>query len=625
MSELQNPDLSHRLVLAAAEDTPSEVLQQLATDSEKAVRQAVAGNPNTPIDTLLKLGAEFRDEITTNPIFSIQLLAEPESHFVRLSLARSSTTSEKVLAKLSKIPDEDILCAIAQNPATSATILESLVRNTPRLDDWDDSDGSEYDRLFSFIAKNPKTPSELLLHLASLHLNIEITLAENPNTPLPLLEKFAGWRNIQMHKALARNPGLPSALLEILAGEDNRELRYAIKAHPHVSPTAIDICNFVEGKPEVPVYILEKLAGDRREQVRRLVAQHPQTPISIIIQLIQDPEPKNRVLLVTRLDLPADALAELTQQLVKDYSESFRRHPSSAYYDYESAFFEIIEHPNLTAKSLEYLARLGDFIHYETERLVELVAANKEASAETLIQLARIRIHRVIGGNSHLRETVESLLNSDALRHIPDTPAAAIETIILLFLENNLINLVEGASQYISNPHVPIYLLEKLASRKDTKILVGVASNPITPINILQKLAIDAPTGIRSYVAKNPSTPPDLLEILSNDVDSYVRCRLIKNPNLSVSCLNKLVLDPDEDVRASILERSDLPTQIVERLANDISASVRAKVAIFPNISIEIIMKLLNESELEVLFQLAERKDLSDELSSQLKSKLNDF
>ena len=78
---------------AQHENTAPEILAKLANSQDKEILRHVASNPNTPVETLEKLGKKFPDEITANPIFELLLLENPESKFIQLSLARSSTTS----------------------------------------------------------------------------------------------------------------------------------------------------------------------------------------------------------------------------------------------------------------------------------------------------------------------------------------------------------------------------------------------------------------------------------------------------------------------------------------------------------------------------------------------------
>lgn len=49
-----SPEIKRKI--AAAEDTPADILQKLSSDSDRTVRALVANNPNTPTEVLFKLG-----------------------------------------------------------------------------------------------------------------------------------------------------------------------------------------------------------------------------------------------------------------------------------------------------------------------------------------------------------------------------------------------------------------------------------------------------------------------------------------------------------------------------------------------------------------------------------------
>lgn len=268
MFDYQNADRETRLAIATDVSTSIDLLNQLAKDEDAEVHQAVASNPNTSQDVLLKLGKEFPEEIVNNPIFNILLLESPESHFYRLSLARSSTTPLETLTNLAQLPDEEILCAIALNPNTPVSILEQLVLHPPQIYDYDDPDGTEFDRLFSCIANNPNTPESLLIQLAEHSGGVQYAIAQNPKTPVAILEKFANWRNFTMHKAIVKSPNAPTAVLEKLAGEQAEEIRNLIKAHPNASQMAIAIVEFMEDKPGTPIDLLTKFATHSSHCVR---------------------------------------------------------------------------------------------------------------------------------------------------------------------------------------------------------------------------------------------------------------------------------------------------------------------------------------------------------------------
>ena len=87
---------------AQDENTPPEILAELASSKDKEIRRRSASNPNTAVEILEKLDEEFPDEITANPIFDLLLLENPESKFILLSLAGASTTSVEKINRVSR-------------------------------------------------------------------------------------------------------------------------------------------------------------------------------------------------------------------------------------------------------------------------------------------------------------------------------------------------------------------------------------------------------------------------------------------------------------------------------------------------------------------------------------------
>ena len=55
---------------------PPELLADLASHKNKAVRKAVTSNPNTPTKTLLDLGTYFPQELLNNPVFDFLALED---------------------------------------------------------------------------------------------------------------------------------------------------------------------------------------------------------------------------------------------------------------------------------------------------------------------------------------------------------------------------------------------------------------------------------------------------------------------------------------------------------------------------------------------------------------------
>ncbi|MEH2201584.1 hypothetical protein [Nostoc sp.] len=466
--------------LASAVDTSVVVLEELSLHPQPEVREAVAQNPNTPTKVLLKLGKEFPDAITANPIFNLLFLENPESHFVRLSLARSTTTSESAIAQLSKIEDEEILCAVARNPKTPLHILEELVENPPRFCDDENADESDFDELFTAIVQNPNTSESLLLQLCGGSSNVQMAIAENPKAPLSLLNTFADWRNFSMHKAIARNPQAPSAILEKLAGENAEDIREMVKNHPNVSETAIAIINFIEGKPGTSIDLLERLASDRRASVRRLVAAHPSTPAKVLEKLAQDTDPNVPPQAANNPNATSTVLEFFAEFLVKQHQ---RVSPSNQAM-YERSAVQLLRHSKIAPKVLENLLQMNKY------DVVSAIASSLRTPPTMLL------------GLTDYQERSSSYIHF--LRNLaknPNTPSDALEKLYLKINQTQHPNTIDGLHDIASHPNTPVHLLEQFAVHSRTDLRAKVAKNVNIPISILERLSNDSEDRV-SRIAK---------------------------------------------------------------------------------------------------------------------------
>ncbi|MEH1943241.1 MAG: hypothetical protein V7L01_23890 [Nostoc sp.] len=461
--------------LASAVDTSVVVLEELSLHPQPEIREAVAKNPNTPTKVLLKLGKEFPDAITANPIFNLLLLENPESHFIRLSLARSTTTSESAIAQLSKIEDKEILCAVAGNPKTPLHILERLVVEGPPLFcDHENADESDFDGLFTAIAQNPNTSESLLLQIAEDgSRNIKITIAENPKTPLSLLNKFADWRDFSMHQAIARNPQAPSAILEKLLGENTKEIRDLVKIHPNVSETAIAIINFIEGKPGTSIELLERLASDRRASIRRLVAAHPSTPAKVLEKLAQDTDEDVPFKAANHPNATSTVLEFFAEFLVKQ-RQLVSPINGAKIQQYKESALELLKRSDITPKVLENLLQMNESV------VVDAIALSLKTPPTMLLALIDYQAKFV---------SIDFFRN---LAKNPNTPSDGLEKLYLKINQTQHANTISGLGAIAAHPNTPVYLLEQLAVHADYSIRTNVAININTPISILERLSNDS-------------------------------------------------------------------------------------------------------------------------------------
>jgi hypothetical protein len=369
-------DLSTRLALATSDHTSGDVLEQLAVDAEAKVRLSVASNPNTPKEVLLNLGCEFPDTVVANPIFGILLLENPESHFIQLSLARSSTTPAKTLVILAQIPDEEILCAVAENPNTPSTTLEQIVYNPPSFWDGDELDLGDLDCLLARIASRPDACPSLLAAIAK-HTSGGVTyaLAGNPNTPVMILERLADqlasrWLDYSNQRQLLRNPSTPASVLYKLAGEqsdESEDLRRRVREHPQADPLVIALLDFIGSQANTPVTLLEQFAQHPRPYIRCLVAAHRDTPISVLEALSLDHDSTVRLKIARHPHAPITALENIARWLATMHHQS-----KTSFYAVTAK--ALICRPNITPEILNLLSSVVDLATYN--RVAQTIAAS---------------------------------------------------------------------------------------------------------------------------------------------------------------------------------------------------------------------------------------------------------
>ena len=102
------------------------------------------------------------------------------------------------------------------------------------------------------VAKNPHTPTDVLVQLAQDEINlVRALVATNPNTPAEILEKFFSDEKI-VRDGLSGNPNTPLKLLKVLADDADKMVRMRL----------------AENK-SAPKEILEKMMQDADENVAK--------------------------------------------------------------------------------------------------------------------------------------------------------------------------------------------------------------------------------------------------------------------------------------------------------------------------------------------------------------------
>lgn len=266
---------SHRWGVAENRNTPAAILERLASDKCDRVRMKVAKHRNTPIHILERLSNDkdewVRKNITRNPRTSESALrnvlgnvSKDDSFWCKEEVAKNPKTPVHVLEKLAFENPRDgyVLRAVAENPCTPAHVLQDIAANKD-------------DHVRGAVAGNLNTPASVLEELVKekKSLHVLVNAIENPNTPLPILEKvLTGMSEKEGERIfVAENPRTPPLVLEKLAKDKRDGIRRTVAKNP-----------------KTPVSVLAKLADDKYDAVRRGAAENSNTPVSILERLAKD-------------------------------------------------------------------------------------------------------------------------------------------------------------------------------------------------------------------------------------------------------------------------------------------------------------------------------------------------
>jgi hypothetical protein len=179
--------MSQKRPLREAQDakTSPERLALLAHHEDSIVREAVAQNPNTPLQVLYSLAEYYPQDFLQNPLLPLLLLENPnlwESFPEKTSLVllKLDNLSKDALLSFSRHSSKEVRYEVSDHTQVSSEALSLLSRDKEIL-------------VRRGVARNPKTPAENLRVLCKdTDERVRINVAGNPNTPgasVDLLQK----------------------------------------------------------------------------------------------------------------------------------------------------------------------------------------------------------------------------------------------------------------------------------------------------------------------------------------------------------------------------------------------------------------------------------------------------
>ena len=553
-----NDDLAE--IVAGNVSASPELLKELTKNENKIIRKAVTSNPNTPKETLLKLGKYFPQELLDNPIFDLLVLED---------LKFLEDIPEHILNTLIQQPKvPNFLSNYAknhQNADIRETANMQVILSGEITEQWHEIAEAKILKC-SYINKFTLNFNGIISKYKNRWTRSYIETDNLPGESFNLLTNFYQFIQFDLFKSrmfkffIVHNRNVEPTVLKQLAGDEELSIRGGIAGNPATPPEVLKllasdslVCRTVAGNRNTPIEILKTLAADRDPQIRYRVAGNPNTP------------------------------PEILESLLNDYNNSVNEN--------NSLIFEAVaKNPNTPPEILKSLAANSE----------KQVIKRESKNSNSLSLEERMEILRTASRNYHKR----------IIRNIAKNLSTPIE--VLNSFTSNIESYVW--EEVAGNPNASADILKYFAAVKyksdgyNETFHCTIATNPNTPVEILEAYANSSNAQIRISVANNPNAPVKILKLLANSEDYKMRFRVGRNPNTPTNLLESLANDSNSCVRESVSQNPNAPLEILEKLANDRNLFVRESVVKNPQCTHhikEIIFKNFAKSDTPSLSRIA--------------------
>ena len=519
---------------AKDETTPPKILKELAYSIEKQVRAEVAGNPNTPIDFLVSSSAEFPEAVTSNPIFELLKLENPESESIQVIEARSTATSPKRLLVLAGSTYRNVVLALVENSATPHEALMRLIDNprrplSPFYKSIIDHPNSSIAVMESFIEKRLHgSLQNIAISMRSLARLLGKTqkyqqITENPRLS-PLISNTVGiltkdkavtpeilMAYAQIHylsplgKYVFRHPNMTPELLDRLSLSEIELIKTAVAKHYKTSIATLKRLAQDENK-FVRTAILERRIGIVPQEIAAILAQDPVESVrvgvaaakkiapEVIAILARDSSNSVRVAVTKIQKLDSEVIALLAQ----DSSESVRCSLVQHHYKAIALILPVLDR---LAQDNSETVRAKVAYWLPSPDLIETFAFDPSPLVRGALVGGNVQTHP---GKFYLSlELLRRMLKqSESFLSLANRDSS--------LLEQEVIYSIEQAS--IKHPDISLNVLLSSVQHQDEKIRAAAASNPKLPVEILDRLMGDKSQSVRRAVTYNPSVSSDTLK-----------------------------------------------------------------------------------------------------------------
>jgi hypothetical protein len=486
---------------AADPTTPPDELASLAADPTLA--GIVAGNPNTPWETLSVLAATYPRQFLENPVLPLMLLADPDlaagmDISSLLILLRYVDIPLGLLYSAANHPDPRVHLTARAHIEIAGEAGEDWEEQAQRiLFRWGSLQGSFYRVRIEDRFQTPGFVPRWLLSTCvrrdeEIYDTIRAVAALSPDLSLAEFDALINDTSVVVCCNAARNRFAPSEMLYHLAHSQSPQIRLAIAHNPATSPEALKV-----------------LARDSREDVRSALACHPRLPADLCRVLARDGREKVRRAVAANTHTPTDVLIALASD------------------QYASVRCGVAEHPATPPAILKHV-----LLHDADWRVRYAALQNPHISADALQRLADEGAHHVQLGGVNVNIRTLAARNP----HTPIYRLWEMEKDEHAFL-----------ATLAKNPLASEDVLRRLAADPDATVRLAAAENPELPFSALKTMLDDLNMLVRSAVARHPHVTRGMLDLLAEDAVPYVCRTVARNPRTP----------PDIRVKAALQQAGD--------------------------------------------------------------------
>lgn len=634
--------------------TPAGRLRELA---RVGCAREVAGNPNAPVDLLLKLAARQFEAFLANPVLPLLLLEDP-GFFLKLSpaslrrLLRREQLPETLLASLLRHGDAEVrdCAALHVQQAKSAGDHGDAVRRglaevradtaaLPELFDlglvpaWlsEPLAGTANAELRDFVvAVLERGPEAEIAALGKLYRRAGAALPRQgkPSRPdsalnaeeMRRLASGGPW----VRGVAARHPKTPPESLARLARDPVLAVRVSALRHPFTPEEALwagsaavlpILRRAVARNPAATDAMLARLASDPDPTVRRAVAAHRYLEPKALTVLAGDADAAIRESVARHRLTAPDVLEKLSADAEARVRRAAAKNPMTP----PGTFARLAADPEVSVRTM--MAQRRDL----PDDLLCQLACDASDHARHCARFNRSNSHDLIGELLHLPNDLEAVRRAVArgkrrlAKRVAPKPFARRYHFSFPTRRWKEPRNPQHSEQHSAahDPATPPEELARLVAHGDHWILETVASNPGAPVALLRELYHHSRITWRLYwhLAQNPNTPADLLAKLAKQPNSTCRSFLCWNKAAPLELLVALARDAEASVRCSVAGLERTPVATLAAMCDDPDESVQKALLANSAVPWAAVERWLPrvERDLEWRQRLAQRTDLPPE------------